>query len=505
MGGLRRRVVVFLGLAFVVKVLVAQRLGLFGDEVFYAQCSRRLAWAYADIPGMTACLVSLGRAVFGDTSLGVRGVFLGIGGLLPFLLYALARPLIGVRGANGVAVGSQLIPGLACVGVLATPDTPLIVLSIAFLAALERGVRKGGSRWWLIAGVCAGLAHTTHYRSILVTGTALAWLLASGRRRQALRRPAVGIAIVLGAIGMLPALVYNLQHDFEGIGFYLGGRHGGELRLTELGRHLATQLAIASPLAWVALMFGGIELRRRAVGGLEGLSLVFVVGLVPILLFALMSPLHGATMLTAHWTATGHGVWLLGVPAVLERWRTASVLPRMAAWAVPGSAFLFVALGALEFGWGRPGLPGLREPFVGWEEMLEATELLLEENDRADSPLFLAGDSYKVAGQLELRFGESRPVLVLDHRKNSAHGRAPQLTTWGIDEPRLADHPDARFLVVAEWSQVAQEDLHTWWVHIHGLFEHCSHIHEIRVPSPGRRRREKHYIFFLGTNPRPLP
>lgn len=503
MGGLRREVAVILGLAFAVKVFVAMRLGLFGDEVFYAQCSRRLAWAYADEPGVTAWLVAVGRGLLGDTTLGVRGPFVALGAMLPLGLYVLARPTIGARGANGVALGSQLVPGLAGVGILATPDVPLVVLSIGFLATLERGMRRGEARWWILAGVCAGLAHSTHYRSILVTGTALVWLLSRKRGRRALGSPPAILALVLATLGVLPALIYNLEHDFEGIGFYLQGRHGGGFKPVELGRHLMTQLAIASPLAWFAILWGGIELRSRGRAGSDSASLLFVVGLVPILVFALVSPLHEATMLTAHWTATGHAVWLIGVPAVLDRWRGAAGLRRVMAGAVPGTALLFVTLGALELGWGRPGLSGLREPFVGWEEMLETTERLLRESDGPAGPLLLAGDNYKVAGQLELRFGQERAVYVLDHPKNRAHGRAPQFVTWGIDEARLSKHPDARFLVVAEWSQVAREDLHTWWVHIHELFEHCIHVDDLRVPSPGRSRREKHYIFFIGTHPRP--
>ena len=36
------------------KLLLAGLLQPFGDEAFYALESRRLAWAYSDLPGLTA-------------------------------------------------------------------------------------------------------------------------------------------------------------------------------------------------------------------------------------------------------------------------------------------------------------------------------------------------------------------------------------------------------------------------------------------------------------------
>ena len=70
------------------KVAMAARLPLFVDEAFYWQESRHLAWAYSDLPGLTAWLMRLGDFMFGGGRLALR---------LPFLLIAAALPWLVVR------------------------------------------------------------------------------------------------------------------------------------------------------------------------------------------------------------------------------------------------------------------------------------------------------------------------------------------------------------------------------------------------------------------------
>ena len=85
------RIICFLAIAFfifltVIKIFLASQLSLFGDdEAFYWQCSQYPASAYSDHPFMTALFIMAGTKLLGNTYLGVRLVFLILGGLIPFL------------------------------------------------------------------------------------------------------------------------------------------------------------------------------------------------------------------------------------------------------------------------------------------------------------------------------------------------------------------------------------------------------------------------------------
>lgn len=50
---------------FLVELMLAARLSPFGDEAFYWQESRHLAWGYSDLPPLSAWLIRLGETVAG--------------------------------------------------------------------------------------------------------------------------------------------------------------------------------------------------------------------------------------------------------------------------------------------------------------------------------------------------------------------------------------------------------------------------------------------------------
>jgi hypothetical protein len=59
---------------------------LFVDEAFYWQEGQHMAWAYSDLPGLTAWMTRLGVAVAGHHVWAVRLPFLVLGACLPWLV-----------------------------------------------------------------------------------------------------------------------------------------------------------------------------------------------------------------------------------------------------------------------------------------------------------------------------------------------------------------------------------------------------------------------------------
>ena len=53
-------------LLLVARIAVAGHLPLFVDEAFYWQEGQHLAWAYSDLPGLTAWMTRLGTAIGGQ-------------------------------------------------------------------------------------------------------------------------------------------------------------------------------------------------------------------------------------------------------------------------------------------------------------------------------------------------------------------------------------------------------------------------------------------------------
>ena len=79
------------------KLGVAAQLPLFGDEAWYWLESRHPAWAYSDLPAMTAWVIRLGTWVAGDTWFGVRWPFVLLGMLLPWLVMRFSARWFGAE------------------------------------------------------------------------------------------------------------------------------------------------------------------------------------------------------------------------------------------------------------------------------------------------------------------------------------------------------------------------------------------------------------------------
>src|SRR5271169_280058 len=84
----------FLGVVFVCRILYAHFLGLIPDETYYWDWSRELSWGYFDHPPMIAWLIAISRHLFGETTLGVRGVVIACSFAASICSYLLAKKFV---------------------------------------------------------------------------------------------------------------------------------------------------------------------------------------------------------------------------------------------------------------------------------------------------------------------------------------------------------------------------------------------------------------------------
>ena len=112
-------------LLLLTKLVLAAHLPLFVDEAFYWQEGQHLAWAYSDLPGLTAWLTRLGVAIGGDNTLALRAPFLLIAALLPWLVARItAREYDAVQGWQA-GIFAMLLPLAGTLGLLAVPDAAM--------------------------------------------------------------------------------------------------------------------------------------------------------------------------------------------------------------------------------------------------------------------------------------------------------------------------------------------------------------------------------------------
>jgi 4-amino-4-deoxy-L-arabinose transferase-like glycosyltransferase len=419
------------------KLLVAARLPLFVDEAFYWQEGQHLAWAYSDLPGLTAWTIRLGAELFGDSVLAARSLFVVISAALPWLVVRIAMREAGPRHAWIAGCGALALPLFGSLGVMALPDVLMALATLLCLDALTRMLREVsyGSAVQLAAGLAIGAL--SHYRFIAAIGAGLLALLLIARGRALLRDPRLIIAIAFGAAAWMPLLAWNIENAEAGLRFQLVDRHPWALHGEGI-QFIPIQAAFVTPLLMAALLLGAWRHRRD---DNDALRLLALAGGIVVLGFFSLGFFADTERVSFHWPLPGYLALLPLLPRVLERWPR---WLRVATWTVAAAGML-----AMLGYYAAVSSPQLRERiaatkwypqnFSGWNELADAVrrrQAQMPEGTR------VIADNFKVGAELGFALGDPA-IPVLPHALNRAHGRAPQLALWGLelDRPGAGDAP----------------------------------------------------------------
>src|ERR1700738_1464060 len=169
----------------VLRVIYAGAIDLRTDEAYYWTWSKESVLSFLHPPPMIAWFIRFGTAIFGDTNLGVR--FAGIVAMLvtQLLLADIVRRVTHDVRAMVVAVlmpEAALYCGLLMAKV--SPDVALIPFAVAMVWALVRLNDSNDARWWLAAGVFAGLALLSKFTAVMLLPAVAAFMLVPERGRR---------------------------------------------------------------------------------------------------------------------------------------------------------------------------------------------------------------------------------------------------------------------------------------------------------------------------------
>jgi 4-amino-4-deoxy-L-arabinose transferase-like glycosyltransferase len=216
------------------RVIYASVIDLRTDEAYYWTWSKENVLSFLDHPPMIAWFIRFGTAIFGDTNLGVR--FAGILAMLvmQLLLADIVRRVTHDMRAIVLAVlmpEAALYYGLLMAKV--SPDVALIPFAVAMMWALIRLNESGDGRWWLAAGVFAGLALLSKFTVVMLIPAVAAFMLMPDWRKRWLLSPYPWLAALIAVVLFLPVLIWNAQHDWASFRFQLvraTATHGLSLR-----------------------------------------------------------------------------------------------------------------------------------------------------------------------------------------------------------------------------------------------------------------------------------
>lgn len=453
--GARRAFIVLWAAVTLLKLAVATRLPLFVDEAFYWQEGQHLAWAYSDLPGLTAWLIRLGVEVAGNSHFGARLPFLLMGAALPWMMVGIVRREFGEGRAAWLAGSATvLLPLAGTLGIMALPDVPMALATVLCIdagARLLRGVDHGAA---LLLALGLAIGALSHYRFIAVIGVGVVALALLPAGRRALRDPRVWIAIAFGAAAWVPLLAWNLENAEAGLRFQLVERHPWTLHADGL-RFIPVQALFVTPLLLAALLSGAWVAVRR--GGREVVRLFGLLGGLVVLGFFVLGFVADTERVSFHWPLPGYLALVPLLPGVLAAWPR---WLRRATWGLAG-----LGLAAVFAYYIAVSIPSVRahsaawkwypSNFAGWNVLADEVQ---DAREGMPEGTRLVADNFKIGAELGFRMDDPR-IPVLDHPLNRFHGRAPQLRLWGLETAGRADWGDAPVLLVVGASDVPYRNL----------------------------------------------
>lgn len=429
------------------KLWLAATLLPFGDEAFYALESRRLAWTYSDLPGLTAWMIRLGTEFGGQHALAMRLPFLLMGATLPWLVVGIGRRWFGERAGWQAGILTLLMPLSGLMGVLALPDVPMLFAALLCLDAFARLLERVGPGAWLQLAFGLALGAFSHYRFVLVLLAGLAGLLCVARGRALLREPGLWLALAVGAVAWLPLLAWNLGHAGAGLEFQFVDRHPwGRLQPEGLWWPLVQALVVTPALFVLLLATLGAAWSRRA--GPPQWPLLLGLGSVSVLGYFVLGFFADSERVSFHWPLAGWLALACAAPAVLSRWRPWA-RRAVSGLGLVGLLAMTTYLGMLALPQGRAWLaagPAYADNFSGWDA---ATVAVREELSRMPSGTLVVADNFMVGAQLAFALDRD-DIRVLEHPLNAKHGREVQLQDWGLLSRGRADWGQAPVLLVVE-------------------------------------------------------
>ncbi|TPQ35143.1 glycosyltransferase [Bradyrhizobium guangdongense] len=204
------------------RIVYAGVVELRTDEAYYWTWSKESVLSFLDHPPMIAWFIRFGTAIFGDTTLGVR-----FGGIFAMLVTQLLLADIVRRVTHDMRaiVFAVLMPEAALYyGLLmskVSPDIAMIPFAVAMIWSLVLMAQTGDGRWWLLAGLFAGLSLLAKFTAIMFAPAVLAFALVPDWRWRWLRSPYPYLAAVIAIVLFSPVLIWNAQHDWATFRFQL--------------------------------------------------------------------------------------------------------------------------------------------------------------------------------------------------------------------------------------------------------------------------------------------
>jgi hypothetical protein len=397
--------------------LASGTIELSNDEAYQWLWSKHLALSYYSKPPGIAFIQFAGTLLWGDTQFGVRFFSPVFAALLSVVMLRFMAKVSSARLGVLLLLIITSAPLMSVGTILMTIDPPLVLCWTLSILAGWRAVQPEGKTWqWLLAGLAAGLAFLCKYSAAYLIVCWSVFFLLFPPARVHLRRPGPWLALLILALGTLPVLIWNSQHDW--ITFHHVAGNAGinsswsfSKSLKTFGSFLCEQCGLLNPVFLVGATWAMIAFWKRRSENPLLLYLFCMGGLV--FLGHLAWSLHSRIL--PNWVAPAVvPMYALMVLYWEARWRDGVRLIKR--WLITGLALGLAIVGLMHQTdlirniAGRK-LPGDMDPLRrarGYRATAEFVEAARERLQQEGKPAFIICSHYGLTGLISFYLPEAR-------------------------------------------------------------------------------------------------
>ncbi|MGZ5877009.1 MAG: glycosyltransferase family 39 protein [Bradyrhizobium sp.] len=412
------------------RMIYASVIDLRTDEAYYWTWSKENVLSFLDHPPMIAWFIRFGTTIFGDTNLGVR--FAGIVAMLvtQLLLADIVRRVTHDVRAIVLAVlmpEAALYYGLLMAKV--APDVALIPFAVAMVWALIRLNESGDGRWWLAAGVFAGLSLLSKLTAVMLIPAVAAFLLVPAWRGRWLRSPYPWLAVLIAIVLFLPVLIWNAEHDWASFKFqFVRAIATHEISLRTVGDYIGLQFGLVGFILLPVVLSGLALTAWRGYRRGDAVAILLSTAVIVPFLYFLWKSLSlrvGDTWPMFMWPV-GFAAAAINI-AMLPREGFPAWMIKSTIWwanAAIASGIAFVVLVFLYYVIAPWNFIGKTDPIggeAGYQRVVDRAQAELQKIGAT----WIATTDYRTYAMLRWHFGDRVPVIQINERDRFLGFRDP--------------------------------------------------------------------------------
>lgn len=423
----------------IMRCVFAATLDLRTDEAYYWTWSKEGALSFLDHPPMIAWFIRFGTAIFGDTSFGAR--FAGILAMLvsELLLADIVRRV--TRDIRAATVAVLMMEAALYYGLLmakVAPDVALIPFEIAMAWSLVRLTESGDGRWWLAAGVFAGLGLLSKLTALMLVPAVAAFIVVPDWRRRWLFSPYPWAALVIAAAVFSPVLIWNAGHDWASFRFqFVRAEAEHSFSLRTFGDYLGLQFGQVGPVLLPVALTGVVMTAWRGYRMREPVAVLLSTAvLVPFCYFLWKSLTLrvGDTWPMFLWPL-GFAAAAINLARLREEEWSARLVRSSRFWArtaivsgmtLVGIVFLYYVASPWDF-------LGKMDP-IGAEAGYDQLAARADADMKRTGATWIATTDYRTYAMLRWHLGSRVPVIQVNERSRFMGFRSPDMS-------KVAGHP----------------------------------------------------------------